>query len=325
MYTYLFICMFIFLSGVLQAACEKSNESHNDLNSCSSESNVQCIPDAVCPISTAEIKMKLETDLVDSIESNKQKINCMNNMILNSGEVTIQLVDSSNEKCDNIPISNLLSIKTDSKTKYDDFTFQMSSEKIHSDTKNSIEFIKLDPKPEITDENLDLKVEKKPDIFPDLDKSSCIKEENTFSSDIKMIVSGEIKNDSGFTDDLSTESKNEFYPQNDPLSYNLKEENAELKPECPLLTEVSNIMPSKLTAETSPSVNDNKLFSCNTTENGELSPEEKKEENDKKEETVDKNIKKEDKLSKKKKFERCNIRFVSHFLSLSLTIFIHYI
>lgn len=261
-------------------------------------------------MSTAEIKRKLETDLIDSIESNKQKLNCMSNMIINSGEVTIQLVDSSKEKCDNIPISDLLSIKTDSKTKYDDFRFQMSSEKIHSDTKNSIEFIKLDPKPEIKDENLDLKVEKKPDIFPDLDKGSCVKEEENFSSDIKMIVSGDLKNDSGFTDDLSTESKNEFYPHDDSLSYNLKEKNNELKSECPLLTEVSNVIPGETVVETSPTVNNNAFFSCSGTENGELSPEEKKEEKEKKEEMMDKAIKKEDKLSKKKKFERCNIRFV---------------
>lgn len=294
-------------------ACE-TNDVHKEINNCSRESAVSSVTAALSenPVNKTDTKRKWEDEIIDSVETNKQKLKRMNNMILSSGEVTIQLVNSPSENCDSLPLSNLLSsIKTDSKPKYEDFSFDMPTEKVQSDSKQAIEFIKLDPKSENTTEDSDIKIEKKPDIFSDLEKTPCIKEENNFTTDMKMIVSREIKSDSGFTDDLSTESKNDF---EDPLSYSIKDDDSDFKAKveskCPLLTEVSDTMSDKLsTVPSCPSPIDNETaVSCNETDTSEQPFEENKDEKDKKDDSVDRNSKKDDKLSKKKKFERCNIR-----------------
>ncbi|KFM79282.1 Helicase ARIP4, partial [Stegodyphus mimosarum] len=306
---------------VLQAACE-TNETHPDVNNCSKDDVLTSDHATVNenPVCNTETKRKWDEEIADAVESNKHKLKRINNMVLSSGEVTIQLVGSNKDSCDNIPISNLLStvVKPEPKTQSDDFPYKVS-EKMPNETKNSLKFIKLESETEIKDEITDFKtevLENESDIFMDVKNDSSLSEEKSFS---KRIASRDLKNDNCFTDDLSSETKHEFYPSSkNILSYSLKDSDennfqSDINTEGTLSTEVPAVLPHKsedLIGCTLSEDDGEKMSPLEISDitNSQDSYEKKKDKKERIEELCEKNVKKDDKLSKKKKFERCNIR-----------------
>ncbi|GFS38893.1 helicase ARIP4 [Nephila pilipes] len=319
---------FASLEIALQAACETQNVDSN-IDSCAKDCTVPDITVLNENQPKSEVKRKWEDENFD-VDDDKPKLKRTNSMLIGSGEVTIQLVDSTNIGCDTLPISNLLSVvKSETEVKSEELGFNVPSEELHVETKNSLEFIQLETKnaevkidPELKNETVD----SKSDVFPDVKTETCFDskstfptEEKNFSADSEMTVSTDIKSESGFTEDLGIESKADFFSaDNEILSYDMKNPdelsdfNTKLKSEDVLSENLDKKQPDIT----------NKLISVPTMEedletnslndatlsNMEESCDVKKEKKEKKEESCDKGLKKDDKLSKKKKFERCNIR-----------------
>ncbi|KAF8785911.1 Helicase ARIP4 like protein [Argiope bruennichi] len=316
---------FASLEIALQAACE-TKEAHSSIENCTKDCNIPDIDVLNESQIKNEVKRKWEDECLDGDDTDEHKLKRVNSMHLGS-DVSIQLVDSSADNCDNIPISNLLSIvKPENKPKSEDLLYNLPSETTQIEAKDTVDFVKLEPKIEPSQSNSDFKsetVDCKPDIFSEIKEEPCFSDskkfsdEKNFQADSEMTISRDIKSDSGFTDDLSTESKADFFsPSEDILSYDLKnpEEHSnfktEIKSDCDLLENMEE--QSNQTISVSDSVTEEGRENFNSNEailgNSEESCEKKKEKKDKKDDCSDKSSKKDDKLSKKKKFERCNIR-----------------
>ncbi|GBM23057.1 Helicase ARIP4 [Araneus ventricosus] len=317
---------FASLEIALQAACE-TKEAHSNIENCSKDCTIPNINVLNENQIKNEVKRKWEDECLDGDDTNKHKLKRVNSMHLGS-DVSIQLVDSTTDNCDNIPISNLLSIvKPETKPKPEEILFNLPSETAQIETKDAVEFVKLEPKIEPSKSNSELKSETidcKSDIFPEVKEETCFSdskkfsEEKNFQADSELVISRDIKSDSGFTDDLSTESKADFFsPSEDILSYDLKnpEEHSnfktEVKSDCGLLENMDqkqSDQTSSVTGSVAEEGRENFTSNEATLGNSDESCEKKKEKKEKKEDSGDKSSKKDDKLSKKKKFERCNIR-----------------
>ncbi|XP_015918872.1 helicase ARIP4 [Parasteatoda tepidariorum] len=295
------------LEIVLQAACDTKDVNLNIPES-SNLLPTPSIDNLEENTIKSEAKRKWKEDSFDSEERDPTKLKRLNNMVLNTGEVSLELLGSSNDNCHDI--SNLLSIvKPEAEIKSEDHLFDLSENR-SSETSNSL--VKLDPKSEIKEESSNFNTEAalcKPDIFSNVN-DICFSDNNCIETEFKVSVPDGIKSDNNFCDELNADIKSDFYSQNDLLSPDIKNDipnqiiKSEIDTGC-ALSSVSQSLPvdSKCINECQIPKNDEEQSVEKTIpSNSEDCLEKKK---DKKEES-DKNSKKDDK--KKKKFERCNIR-----------------
>ncbi|PRD31149.1 UNVERIFIED_CONTAM: rad54l2 [Trichonephila clavipes] len=321
----------LFLAVALQAACETQDDSNID--GCAKDCSVPEVTVLNENQQKSEVKRKWD-DGNFGVDDNTPKLKRTNSMVISSEEVTIQLVDSTNDDCDTLPISKTISVvNSEANSKYEVLGYDVSSEKLQGETKNSMEFIQLEPKNDDskTDPEFKKETDNKLDIFPEVKIESCFESKTTFSTednfptDLEMTVSTDIKNEDGFSEELVTESKPDFFSANKlrpgdfsaelrPGDFSAEFKSGHFSAEFKSDDVLSKNMDKKKSDTTSNLINtsvmedvENNSLNDASLNNMEESCELKKEKKDKKEE-CDKSAKKDDKLSKKKKFERCNIR-----------------
>ncbi|GFY54383.1 helicase ARIP4, partial [Trichonephila inaurata madagascariensis] len=234
---------FASLEIALQAACETQDDSNID--GCAKDCSVPDITVLNENQQKSEVKRKWD-DGNFGVDDNTPKLKRTNSMVISSEEVTIQLVDSTNNDCDTLPISKTISVvNSEANSKSEVLGYDVSSEKLQGETKNSMEFIQLEPKNDDlkTDPEFKNETDKKLDFFPEVKIESCFESKTTFSTednfptDLEMTVSTDIKNEDGFSEELIAESKADFFSANSEiLSYDMKNPDqlsdfsAELKP-----------------------------------------------------------------------------------------------
>ncbi|XP_054709263.1 uncharacterized protein LOC129218968 [Uloborus diversus] len=300
------------LEKVLQAACE-NNDVHSSVIETSSIPASE-INDETSLIKS-DIKRKWEEEIVDPLESNSHKLKRINDLVLTS-EVTIELVDPKHEKCDNAPVSNLLTdiVKSETEPKYDEYAFSLQPDNAQIDSKNSLEFIKIEPKSgtnlsrdliQIHDIKNNIE-ESKANIFSDGGKDTMAEDD----SHLKLETAQDVKSEKSCTEKTIKNETNFCLAENalvkseDRERFKLPESESMLTDSSSHTSDVSNNLVGCCLSDDEDKISNHDNGNANCTD----SLEKKKDKKEKKEELSDKCPKKEDKLLKKKKFERCNIR-----------------